>query len=254
MADWKDELPEEIKSAGELKDIGSVEKLSESYISLTKAFSSRTDGVKADEDFDISAEKWSKFNSLPKEEKDYKVDVKDNQTLVQRAGFKYKMHPRQAKGFSEEYHKGILEIDKKLSAQERENLKEESNKAFKDIKDRDTLISKAANASGHSVDELKGILGNKFYSPKVQKLLMDYAKHLDAPVGEKPPVSSKPALNEASAQEKLNWISETIKNTSSPYYDKTHADHITQRQRMEKYKQDLRKYEQETGEKVQFFT
>ena len=229
--DWKDDLEDDLKEASELKDIPDVATLAKNYITTNKAYSARVDGIKEDEEWSDFEAKTSKFFKLPESESEYDVDVKENVEDIKKLGFKYKIHPKQVKHFSEDHVKILRQNDENTRKEELKNFEKEIEENFKGVKDKDELPSKGINNSGYKLDELKKELGHHFSNPKVQKMLYDYGKALssDNKKGEEdkktPETTGPQTTSKKTVEEKFEWMKAQGSNPKSPYMDSTHPKH-----------------------------
>ena len=247
--DWKEDLDDDLKSSGELKDLGSVKDLAKSYVMLSKAHSSRVDGISGEEDWDEFANKTGKFFKIPDNKDDYKLgdDVKENNEALKELGYKYKLHPRQVKGISEDYRKVLIKNDENVRKEQKKEFEKSLGEAFKDVKDKDEMISKALNNEGVSLDEFKKGQGHRFYDPKLQKLLYGYGKALKGSntktkEGDEPPVTTGSQKEvRVSMEKKFQWLYDQNNDPKSPLHDRKSPD-------FDKYNEKFEKWSKEVGE------
>ena len=262
MSKWKADLDEELKNSSELKDIEDVNSLAKSYISMSKAYSSRVDGVTGEEDWDEFATKTGKFLRIPEKKSDYKLDdVKDNVDELVDLGHKYKLHPKQVKHFSEDFLKVLKKNDENLRSEKVKASEKELEDTFKDIKDRDECIGKALNKSGYSLDSMKKSLGDSYLNSKLQKILYDYGKSLSSDstskVDKEPPITTgdKDGVEtKKSVTEKFEWLKQQhILGAKSPVVDTSSPKHLEFKKKFNEYRDAVGKYADENELDVSFY-
>ena len=250
---FKDSLGDDFKDFSELDSFESAKDLAKSYISLSKVHSSRTDNIKGDEDWEVFQGKLAKFLRLSENVKDYAVDVKKHKGDIQELGFKYKIHPRQMKGFIEDYTKAVEKANK---AVEVENLKEyeiRNSENFKGVANRDELIAKGVNHSKLSVEELKKELGQAFHKPIIQNLLYNYGKALtdqDSDDKGAETTADRAVEDKAGVENMIAFIEDQVNNPNSDFYDDKSPNYAKNRRIVENYSKKLDEYQKKTGQKL----
>ena len=255
---WKDDLDEDLRDASELQDIKSVGDLGKSYVNMSKAYSSRVESLKGDEDEEKFYEKAGKFLRIPEKAEDYDLDVKENQESLKALGHKYKLHPKQVKGFAEDYLKVLKKNDENTIKEKVKGFDSKNKEFFKDIKDKDTMISKGLNKSGFDVDEFKKEMGHNFSNSKVQRLLYDYGKSLSG--GKKtsedttPPVTTGEASTSErqTMREKYKFVMGQIHGQNTAFHDENNEKHVETRKKVERYTKELGEWAKKTGEEISF--
>ena len=252
-------LGDDFKDIEELKNFNSVQDLAKSYVSQSKAFSGKLDSVSDDEDWDSFKEKSSKFFKIPEKEEDYKVDVEDNSEDLKKLGFKYKIHPKQVKGFIEDFKEVQSKTAKNLKEDDMKEFEKANEENFKGINNKDEMIAKAINNAGLSLEDFKKELGHLYNSPKVQNLLYKSGKALagspSKSESEPADTTSKdgPEIGDDKAMEaKLRMVKDYMNEDprKGAYYDSSHPKHRQVTNKVDEACKALAAWSEKTGKSI----
>ena len=261
MSEWRESLPEDLKSAGELQNFASVADLARSHIQAQKTLSSRPASITGQEPSDIFFSKAGKALGVKEDLKSY-GDVGNED--IAKVAMRYKIHPRQLKPFLEDIQPNLDGMARKASEEKGSDYKRQTAMLERDYKDHDLLRAQAMKRMGRSLADVKSKLGVEFENPIVQQLLfMVGSGNRPAPYQkEDAPKTSGGGLEDAGEniagntvddlQRKAEYVHDA-KQSGSPYYDKDHKDYPKMRRNVQKYVRDLMEYQKKTGEDVKIF-
>ena len=251
---WRDDLAEDVRDAGELKNLSSVSELARSHIEAQKTLSKRPASLNGDEPSDVFFDKVGKMLAIGKESSYQNITTQEIADVARR----YKIHPRQLKPFLEEIKPELDKLKVERSEKTQALYKEKVKYLENEFKDSDILRAKASKALGVSLDSLKEELGSEYNNPRIQHLLFLVGS------GNKPPAfqtDGPPKTTEGGedsdkvtgtererAQKMVNYISEAKKGPA--YYDKGHKEHEAVKKKVFGYLDELVKYQKKTGEQI----
>ena len=252
---WLEELPEELRSSGSLKNFESVADLAKSYVEAQKTLSQRPASISGDEPAHEFFEKTGKALGVKGDIAEYKGIGNEN---ISKVAMRYKLHPRQLKPFLEDIQPEISNMTKKSEEDKTHDWKGKVAYLEKEFKDSDLLRAQAAKRLGTTLSEMQERVGALYNNPDFQHMLLVLGSG-DKPVPfqqDGPPKTSSTGKTDPAsdserktAQEKLNFIAE-MQRDGSPYFDKKHADHFKTVQKVEKYTRELSDFQSRTGEEV----
>ena len=248
-------LGDDYKGLKELETFKSAKDLAKSYVSLSKAFNDRTEGVSGKEEWPVFQEKSSKFFKLSDKEEDYDVETDVNKDDVKKLGFEFKLHPKQAKGFAEGYLKALTKINSDL---EKEKIKEfdiRNDESFKGILNKDEMIAKALNHSKIKLDDFKKTMGVHYNNPDLQALLYNTGKALtgDDKSEKSPAITTKKSVEtKETFDDKVAYVKNQLRSdpVKGPLYDKTNPKHAETSSRVDRYTKEIAAYAKENNIKV----
>ena len=233
MEDWKNDIPEDIRSNFDrFKNVGT---LAASYVEQNKLLSQKFSGLDPEDDFATYAQKTGKFQRLPDEYKPFES------ASMNELGKKYALHPeRQFKPFIQEYEKLQKEQEGKAKTEKMDVWKIKNEKMFSAYENKDELIGRGLGKLGVSREAFEAELGDHAHHPQVVKALLTLG---EAPAaGAKPPDHAQAdakAADSVTQSDKANyaWAREQIRDHQGPYYNKNHPSHEKVRERVIQYSQ-----------------
>ena len=261
MSEWRESLPEDLRSAGELQNFASVADLAKSHIEAQKTLSSRPQSISGQEPSDIFFDKAGKALGVKDDLKSYKDVGNDN---ISKVAMRYKIHSRQLKPFLEDIQPELDSMSKKVSEQKHSEYKRQTAMLERDYKDHDLLRAQCAKRMGRSLQSMRDNLGISMDNPIVQHMMFLIGS------GNKPtpyqtedaPKTSGGGIEDAGEniagntledlQRKAEYVHDA-KQSGSPYYDKDHKDYPKMRRTVQKYVADLMVHQKKTGEDVKIF-
>ena len=252
---WKDDLPEDVKDSSELSTFKDVAALAKSYVTLSKSFSKNHEAPGKDDNFETFSEKTGKFFGIGKRE-EYKTKYEgDNKKEIEDLAHKYRLAPIQIQGFMEDYKKHREEVSKAKIGLRNEKWEKENKENFKEITNKDELLGKALNSLGTDAEKMKATLKDQFENPAIKKLLVNMGKALSeaekqGKKGEHEPSGGGGTGDDSTIEEKLQFVRGHFHNKAGAFWDKSKANHVETRMKVNRYVSELSQHQAKTGKKM----
>lgn len=246
--EWKENLPEDLKSSSELKNIDSIENLAKSFVHASKSLSQRHQGVNEDDTWESFSVKAKNFNKIPNEKKDYKLDYNENdKEKIIDIGFKYKIHPMQLKPIVQELKKSFKEEVEKNSLLKNEEWKKQTkNDVFSKVDNKDEIIGRAFKEIGVDRENFESSLGRIHNHPLINKMLLKLGSVSDS--SKAPITSGSGNSSDPGFQDMLTWVRRELNNPNSALNDPKQPGHTEAVLKSEEYIKKLSEYQKKSGQ------
>ena len=254
-ANWRDQLPEDLRESGELKTLGSVEELAKSYINMSKLNSTKIPFVDKDDSWENLITKSKNFFKIPSELDEYKLeqyDGKDSE-FVRKLGHKLAMHPRQTVQFIKQYQDAQTAEIRGLRDLRKQEWDKQAEAEMSKLAAPDEVLARGANRINMRLDVLKQDLGDHFHHPAVKKMLSTIGKEKQISDIDKSLDHTKSAHKGNSIDDDLAYVKMYLSDNNSAYFKNVDGHSTEIRAKVDQAIKRLSEHEKKTGKPLGLF-